>query len=186
MGTWMTGEKVNLMEMFIFSLKFSEANTQWNGWHKWIWVENWKLCERIYWNSCTFARATANFCSTSRHFSVQIAFLSLWQIDLFPPHFSHTHSLPFVFPLSIWCLRELKRSIRVLMFKGKYFIRKRVFSYCQVRKVLIGMSKNFLGLSKTYFNCIVLQASNYCVYLVCRINCKDPFGHKDVFGGKSR
>lgn len=36
-NTWMTREKVNLMEMFMFSLKFDEANTmKWLS--EWIWV----------------------------------------------------------------------------------------------------------------------------------------------------
>lgn len=49
----MIREKVNLMEMFMFSLKFHEANTmKWLT--EWRWVEIEKIvC--VHWNSCTYA-----------------------------------------------------------------------------------------------------------------------------------
>lgn len=103
-STWMTAEKVNSMEMFIFSLKSYGANTHWNDCQK----NGWEIENRV--RLCVFNEITANTAewlpifSTSRHFFVHITFPSLWQIYLFPPHFfTFIHSPPFIhFTLPFW------------------------------------------------------------------------------------
>lgn len=85
--SWITREKVKLMEMFTFSLKLYEANTP-NDYK----MDMGKL-KSVYWHSSTYGKLPILFFRLSfsqqyrDSFLSKIAFLSLWQIYLFPLHF---------------------------------------------------------------------------------------------------
>lgn len=150
---------------------------------KWIWVK----LKSVYWRMCCYTGGRLPILSgkkkTSRQFSVQIAFLSLWQIYPFPLRFFCLSNLQFCRLATLNLKRGsnrpfvdmLKEYFLMMCRKKKYRRKRRLSWWCQIHgRWTIAWS--IFGVSKAYFNCIFSKIESYLVLSFAQYDSQEESG----------